>query len=81
MSFIDDYSWKVWVYFMQHKSYTFAKFKLWKTELENQTGRKIKCLKSNNDIEYIESRFIELCKEHRNKSHFTSGRHHYRMVW
>ena len=32
MSFIDDYSQKVWVYFMQHKSETLDKFKLWKTK-------------------------------------------------
>ena len=37
VSFIDDYSRKVWVYFMRHKLDTFAKFKLWKTEVENQT--------------------------------------------
>ena len=37
MSFIDDYSQKFWVYFMEHKSITFAKFKLWKDEMENHT--------------------------------------------
>ena len=42
VSFIDYYSRKVWVYFMRHKSDTFAKFKLWKTEVENQIERKIK---------------------------------------
>ncbi|RVX07400.1 Retrovirus-related Pol polyprotein from transposon TNT 1-94 [Vitis vinifera] len=34
---------------MCHKSEIFAKFKLWKVEAENQTRRKIKCLKSNNE--------------------------------
>ena len=33
--FIDDLSRKVWVYFIQHKSETFAKVKLWKAEVEN----------------------------------------------
>jgi hypothetical protein len=33
--FIDDFSRNVWVYFMQHKSETFAKFKLWKAKVEN----------------------------------------------
>ena len=33
--FIDDFSKKVWVYFMRHKSETFAEFKLWKVEVEN----------------------------------------------
>ena len=42
----------------------FAKFKLWKTEVENQTERMIKCLRSDNGIEYTDSRFTKLCKEH-----------------
>ena len=62
VTFIDDYSRKVWVYFMQHKSETFAKFKLWKAEVENQTGRKIKCLRSDNGTEYTDIKFKELCK-------------------
>jgi hypothetical protein len=33
--FIDDFFRKVWVYFMRHKSETFAKFKFWKGEVEN----------------------------------------------
>ena len=70
MCFIDDHSRKVWVYFMRHKSVTFDKFKLWKTKMENQIGRNNKCLLSENGIEYIDSRFIELCKEYEIKRHF-----------
>ena len=33
--FIDDFFRKVWVYFIQHKSEMFAKFKLWKAKVEN----------------------------------------------
>ena len=43
MSFIDDYSRKVWVYFLMNKYDAFAKFKKWKAEAENQIGRKVKC--------------------------------------
>ena len=39
--------------------------------MENQAGRKIKCIGSDNGIEYTESRFTELCKEHGIKRHFT----------
>ena len=46
MSFIDDYSRKIWVYFLKNKSEAFTKFKIWKAEVENQTGRKIKCLRT-----------------------------------
>ena len=56
---------------MRNKSETFDKFKLGKIEVENQTGRKIKCLKSDNGTEYTDSRFTELCKEHGIMMHFT----------
>jgi len=39
-TFVDDYSRKIWVYFMREKSEVFAKFKEWKAEVDNQTGRK-----------------------------------------
>ena len=38
--------------FLNNKSKAFAKFKKWKVEVENQTGRKIKCLRSDNGTEY-----------------------------
>ena len=39
VSFIDDYSRKVWIYFMKHKSDVFDIFKKWKAKVENQIGR------------------------------------------
>ena len=56
---------------MRHKSETFAKFKLWKAEVENQTKRKIKCLLSDNGTKYTYSKFTELCEQHGIKRHFT----------
>ncbi|KAK4411836.1 Retrovirus-related Pol polyprotein from transposon TNT 1-94 [Sesamum angolense] len=41
----------------------FAKFKLWKAEVENQTGRQIKYLRSENGTEYIDSQFQKFCEE------------------
>ena len=34
LTFIDDYSQKVWVYFLKHKNEMFVTFKQWKTFLE-----------------------------------------------
>ena len=48
VTFIDDFIRKVCVYFLKHKSEVFATFKKWKTEVENQTDLKVKCLRSNN---------------------------------
>ncbi|KAE8654353.1 L-type lectin-domain containing receptor kinase IX.1 [Hibiscus syriacus] len=47
-------------YVHSDKSDVFEKFKLWKAEVENQTGRKIKCLRSDNGTEYTDSQFLHL---------------------
>ena len=52
VTFIDDFSRKVWVYFLKHKSDVFATFKKWKTEVENQNSLKVKCLRFDNGGEY-----------------------------
>lgn len=45
VSFIENYIRKTWVYFMQLKLETFAKFKLWRAKAENHTGKRIKGLR------------------------------------
>ena len=52
VTFIDDSNRKVWVYFLKNKSDVFATFKKWKAEVENQTGQKVKSLRSDNGGEY-----------------------------
>nr|KYP42874.1 Retrovirus-related Pol polyprotein from transposon TNT 1-94 [Cajanus cajan] len=37
VTFIDDHSRKVWVYFLKHKSEVFEAFKIWKAMVENET--------------------------------------------
>ena len=61
VTFIDDFSRKVWVYFLKHKSDVFETFKKWKVEVENQTGLKVKCLRSDNGGEYDKSEFKAFC--------------------
>jgi len=71
VTFTDDFSRKVWVYFMQQKSEVFDKFKLWKAEVENQIGRKIKYLRSDNGTEYTDTQFQKFCEEHEIQRHFS----------
>jgi transposase InsO family protein len=71
ISFNDDYSRKFWVYFLKKKSEAFAKFKIWKAEVENQTRRKIKCLRTDNGTEYRDGDFLKFCEEYGIKRHFT----------
>jgi hypothetical protein len=63
VTFIDDSTRKVWVYFLKNKSDVFSVFKRWKTEVETQTGLKIKSLKSDNGGEYDSQEFKEFCLE------------------
>lgn len=50
---IDDFSRKTFVYFLENKSEVLNVFKEWKTYVENQTGEKLKCLRSDNGTEYV----------------------------
>ena len=61
VTFIDDSRRKEWVYFLKHKVDVFATFKKWKAEIENQTGLKVKCLRSENGEEYDKSEFKAFC--------------------
>jgi Integrase core domain len=45
--FIDDYSRKTWVYFLKEKSAAFVVFKNFKNLVENESGYKIKTLRSD----------------------------------
>ena len=48
VTFVDDHSRKVWVYFMKQKSEVFEVFKKWKATVENETVLKVKRLTSDN---------------------------------
>ena len=71
ITFIDDYSRKVWIYFLETKGEAFSKFKEWKLEVENQTSKKVKCLRTDNGLEYCNTKFDEFCKGAGIKRHRT----------
>jgi hypothetical protein len=48
VSFIDDYSYKTWVYFLKSKDEVLRKFKEFKALVENLSERKIKILRLDN---------------------------------
>ena len=58
--FIDDYSQKSWIYFLKAKSETFDRFK---ELIENQTGKHICILRSDNGGEYESNEFDVFCQE------------------
>jgi transposase InsO family protein len=63
VTFIDDFSRKTWIYFMRTKDEVFSKFKEFKAQVENLTGKKIKVLRTDNGGEYTSNEFRDFCKE------------------
>ncbi|KAE8683538.1 hypothetical protein F3Y22_tig00111200pilonHSYRG00002 [Hibiscus syriacus] len=61
VTFIDDSTRKVWVYFLKKKSKVFDTFKKWNAMVENETGLKVKRLRSDNGGEYRNRRFRDFC--------------------
>jgi hypothetical protein len=59
--FIDDFSRKSWIFFMKTKGQVFSRFQEFKSLMENQTGKKIRVLRSNNGGEYTSKEFMDFC--------------------
>jgi transposase InsO family protein len=71
VTFIDDYSRKTWIYFMKIKDEVFSQFQEFKSLVENQRGRKIKTLRSDNGGEYTSKAFKDFCAGARIKRELT----------
>ena len=59
VTFIDDFSRYVWVFFMKEKSETFEKFNEFKEIVEGEVGKKIQCLRTDNGGEYTSNEFSQ----------------------
>jgi hypothetical protein len=57
VTFIDDHSKKTWIYLLNSKSEVFKRFQEFIALMENQTGTKVKVLRSNNGGEYTSTEF------------------------
>ncbi|MCO5598411.1 hypothetical protein L7F22_052506 [Adiantum nelumboides] len=64
VTFIDDNSRKVWIYFMKEKSEVFTHFQNFKAMFEKQTGNFVKCLRSDGEGEYFSNEFSNFLKKH-----------------
>ncbi|KAG8490593.1 hypothetical protein CXB51_013752 [Gossypium anomalum] len=65
LTITDDFSRKVWAFFLKQKSDVFSTFKAWKTMIEKQTRKQIKHIRIDNDLEFCYDKFNELCKSER----------------
>ncbi|KAL2254166.1 UNVERIFIED_CONTAM: Retrovirus-related Pol polyprotein from transposon TNT 1-94 [Sesamum indicum] len=64
MTFVDDSTRKVWVYFLKRKSDAFDTFRRWRALVENETGLQVKCLRSDNGGEYNSEGIKNYCADH-----------------
>ncbi|KAK2382823.1 putative mitochondrial protein [Trifolium repens] len=53
LTFVDDHSRKTWVYTLKSKSGVLSVFKKFKASVENETGKKLKCIRTNNGGDYL----------------------------
>ena len=61
VTFIGYATRKKWVYCIRLKSDVFATFKKWKDLVENETGKRLKCLRSDNGGEDYSKEFDSYC--------------------
>ncbi|KAE8703256.1 DEAD-box ATP-dependent RNA helicase 57 [Hibiscus syriacus] len=71
VTFVDDFSRRVWVYTMKTKNEVLGFFLKWKKMVETQTGRKIKRLRTDNGGEYKNDPFLKVYEEECIVKHFT----------
>lgn len=64
ISFIDDFTRKVWVTFLKTKDEAFSIFQAFKALTEKESGYKIKCLRTDNDEEYTSNEFENFLRRH-----------------
>ncbi|CAL1392755.1 unnamed protein product [Linum trigynum] len=70
VTFIDDHSRKTWVYTLKTKDQALDVFKQFLALVERETGKKLKCIGTDNGGEY-KGPFAIFCKEHGIRQQFT----------
>jgi len=59
--FVDDFSRKCWIFFMQKKSETYSKFCKFKSLVKKESRKKVKALRSDNGGEFVSGEFKDFC--------------------
>ena len=71
LTFIDDCTRKIWIYFLKQKSEAFGVFKTFKALVEKQSGRELKALRSDQGGEYMSGEFEAFLKDNGIKHQLT----------
>lgn len=72
ITFIDDYSRKTWVYFLQEKSKAFFAYQSFKALVEKDIGNLIKILRTDRGEEFNLHEFSNFCEVHGIQRQFTT---------
>ncbi|KAH9292780.1 hypothetical protein KI387_042033, partial [Taxus chinensis] len=59
---IDDYSWKMWVYFLRKKSEAFANFQTFYQQATRQSGKPLLLLRSDGGGEFVFKEVLSIPK-------------------
>ncbi|KAL2230603.1 UNVERIFIED_CONTAM: Retrovirus-related Pol polyprotein from transposon TNT 1-94 [Sesamum indicum] len=71
ITFTDDHPRYGYIYLVRYKFEAFGRFKEFRLKVKNQTGRKIKTLRSDRGGEYLSGEFLDYLKENRILSQWT----------
>lgn len=63
VTFIDDFSRKLWIYLIKRKDEVFEVFKRIKSMVERQCGKKLKTLKTDGGGEFTSGEFMSYCND------------------
>ena len=72
VTFIDDHSRKIWIYFLKTKDEVFDRFREFKALVEKLIGKKIKVLRSDTGGEYTDKNFTKFCTREGIKREWTT---------
>lgn len=67
MMLIDDYSRRIWIYFLKTKNQTLGKFKEWHVMVEKELGKNLKMLRLDIRGAFTFGEFESFCKSHKIK--------------
>ena len=81
ITFVDEYSRKMWIYLIQTKDEVFDVFKRFKVLVENQSSKKLKILRTDGGGEYTSKKFESFCVENGVEHEVTAPYTPHTMVW
>ena len=64
MMLIDDYSRRIWIYFLKTKDQDLGKFKKWDVRVEKELGKKLKMLRLDRGGDFTSDEFGSYYKSH-----------------